>query len=110
MLRALGAALNGFFHYYATQHIGGKRRPRRMRWEGAANDFSGIRQALGHELVYVVVVAIVKGVDVVEPTVPARPLAVAIRRHRVPVATWLSGREFRLLGLRRCHGHTLART
>jgi hypothetical protein len=44
--------------YYAAQHCGGKRRPRRMRWKGAANDLSGIRQTLGHELVDVVVVAV----------------------------------------------------
>ena len=47
-----------------------------MRWEGAAYE-SGTRGALGHKLVYVVVVAVVEAVDVTQVPVPARPLAVA---------------------------------
>ena len=47
-----------------------------MRWEGAANDISGVREALGHELVHVVVVSVVQAVDVVKPSVPARPLPI----------------------------------
>ena len=45
-------------HSLATapgHRTGAKRRPRRVRWEGAANDSSGTREALGHELVNVVV-------------------------------------------------------
>ena len=42
-----------------------------MQWEGAANDMSGVREALGHELINVVVVAVVYAVDLVQPTVPA---------------------------------------
>ena len=48
-----------------------------MRWEGAANDSFGIREALGHELVYVVVVAVVNAADVSKPSVPACPLTIA---------------------------------
>jgi hypothetical protein len=35
-----------------------------MLWEGAANDFSGVREALCHKLINVVVVAVVYAVDV----------------------------------------------
>jgi hypothetical protein len=37
----------------------------------------GIRQALGHKLVYVMVVTVVNAVDVTQLTVPACPLAIA---------------------------------
>src|SRR4051812_30214579 len=61
------------------QALGAKRRPRRVRWEGAANDFSGVREAPGHELVYVVVVAVLDiGVDAgVDAAGPRRPQVVA---------------------------------
>jgi hypothetical protein len=42
-----------------------------MRWEGAANDLSGIRWALCHELVYVMVVAVLDaGTDAAGPRGP----------------------------------------
>jgi hypothetical protein len=43
-----------------------------MRWEGAANWLSGIRGALSHQLIYVVVVAVLQAVDLFWPTFPAR--------------------------------------
>src|SRR5215213_8477535 len=55
--------------------LGAKRRPRRVRWEGAANDLSGTRGALCHELVYVVVVAVLDASA--DPPGPRGPEAVA---------------------------------